>query len=99
LPQQASTLLQQAYTLLLQGHQLVTTVDLEGMRKGKGRHWYAWSMFGAYCQSKLAGTIFSNELHRRLSSRAHVEVVSMHPGFCGTEGVYILFLCLFVGFG
>lgn len=73
--------------LTSQGHQLVTTVDLEGMRKGKGRHWYAWSMFGAYCQSKLAGTIFSNELHRRLSSRAHVEVVSMHPGFCGTEGI------------
>ncbi|GAQ85362.1 NAD(P)-binding Rossmann-fold superfamily protein [Klebsormidium nitens] len=70
-----------------EGHKLVTTVDLEGMRRGKGKHWYAWSMFGAYCQSKLASTIFSIELHRRLPSTAHTEVVAMHPGFCGTEGI------------
>jgi NAD(P)-dependent dehydrogenase (short-subunit alcohol dehydrogenase family) len=47
----------------------------------------AYTPMGAYADSKLAGSLFAQELGRRLSagSGSSVTVVGAHPGWCATE--------------
>ncbi len=61
------------------GHQR-GTIDLEDPGYARG----GYSIMGAYCRSKLANVLFSNELARRLAGTG-VTVNSLHPGGVATN--------------